>query len=146
MFQRLLPAFVLFLGVQAALGQSPSNQPAAAPAKFELLPIERQIVELTNAERAKAGLPAYAVDPELMRSARAHCTWMAQNQRLQHTTANVAENIAMGQPDAAGAIQSWLNSPMHRANMLNAQYKRMGAAAYRTGQGGQVFWCQQFLW
>jgi uncharacterized protein YkwD len=57
----------------------------------------------------------------------------------------VAENIAMGQPSVRGVINSWMTSPGHRANILNARYRRLGVAAYRTPDG-TIYWCQQFLW
>ena len=50
----------------------------------------------------------------------------------------------MGQNSSAEAVNSWMNSPGHRANMLNGGYSRIGAAAY-TGSNGRVFWCVQFL-
>ena len=37
-----------------------------------------------------------------------------------------------------------MNSPGHRANILNPGYRRIGVAAYRTPEG-TVYWCQQFL-
>jgi uncharacterized protein YkwD len=68
---------------------------------------------------------------------------MTRNRRLQHTNAPVGENIAMGQHDSAHAVQSWMNSSGHRANMLNASYTRVGAAAY-TASDGRIYWCIQF--
>jgi uncharacterized protein YkwD len=69
---------------------------------------------------------------------------MTRNRALQHTTAGVAENIAMGQRTPAEAVQSWMSSPGHRANLLNSGYTRIGVAAYRTPEG-TVYWCQQFM-
>jgi uncharacterized protein YkwD len=56
----------------------------------------------------------------------------------------VAENIAMGQRSSTEAVQSWMSSPGHRANILDASYTRIGVSAYRTPDG-TIFWCQQFL-
>jgi uncharacterized protein YkwD len=105
--------------------------------------VEASVVELTNVERAKYGLPALEIDPELMKSARQHATWMTNNQRLVHTNQPVAENIAMGQPTSQEALRSWMNSPGHRANILNRGHGRIGVAAYRTASG-VIYWCQQF--
>jgi uncharacterized protein YkwD len=90
-------------------------------------------------------LPPLVMDSSLMRSARAHTTWMTKANSLQHTSAPVAENIAMGQRSTREAIQSWMNSPGHRANILNRSYRRIGVAAY-TAPNGTAYWCQQFLW
>lgn len=125
----------------ATLGLSPETKPAPA---LELHPVEQGIIDHTNAQRKQYGLPALSVDTHLMSSARRHCGWMARSGSLTHTTAQVAENIAMGQTSSAHAVQDWMNSPGHRANMLNGSYRRVGAAAY-TSPGGQVFWCVQFL-
>jgi uncharacterized protein YkwD len=68
---------------------------------------------------------------------------MTRNRSLSHTSAPVAENIAMGQTTAPEVLQSWMNSPGHRANILNASHTKIGISAYRT-KSGTVFWCQQF--
>ncbi|MCR4411116.1 MAG: CAP domain-containing protein [Thermoguttaceae bacterium] len=110
---------------------------------LDLIPVERDLVERTNAERARFGLAALEIDPELMQSARAHCTWMTLHHSLQHTRQPVAENIAMGQQSGEEAMRSWMSSSGHRANILNPHHRRIGVAAYRTAHG-TVFWCQQF--
>lgn len=127
----------------SVFGELPGGPAQAEP--FQLHPIEEQILAATNAERARYGLPPLAMDRHLMRSARAHAIWMTQNHSMQHTRQMVAENIAMGQPDCASVMASWMGSPGHRANILNASYRRIGVAAY-AWPGGTVFWCQQFLW
>ena len=114
-----------------------------SPKKLELIAIEKHIVKVTNAERARYGLPALEVDEELMESARDHCIWMAQNESLRHTQRPVAENIAMGQQDTEQAVGDWMRSPGHRANMLNGGFRRIGVAAYTTSRD-VIFWCQQF--
>jgi uncharacterized protein YkwD len=89
-------------------------------------------------------LPALEVDKELMETAREHAAWMTANESMVHTNRPVAENIAMGQPHSSDVVQCWMNSPGHRANILNPNHRRIGVAAYRTA-GGVIFWCQQFL-
>jgi uncharacterized protein YkwD len=110
----------------------------------DLHPVELALVEKTNAERRRNGLRPLRLDRQLLRSARRHAAWMSRSHTLQHTSLPVAENIAMGQRTTSEAVQSWMNSPGHRANMLNAGYSRVGAAAY-TASSGQIFWCIQFL-
>lgn len=125
----------------ATLGLSPETSTATPN---PLHPVEQGIIDHTNVQRQRHGLPPLSVDTHLMSSARRHCAWMARSGSLTHTTSQVAENIAMGQTSSSHAVQDWMNSPGHRANMLNGSYRRVGAAAY-TGNGGQVFWCVQFL-
>jgi uncharacterized protein YkwD len=113
--------------------------------KLNLLPIESNIIQQTNTQRARFGLPPLAIDRTLMQSARDHAQYMTLSRQLVHTNRAVAENIATGQASSEEAVNSWMNSPGHRANILNGRYRRIGAAAYRTPEG-QIFWCQQFLW
>jgi uncharacterized protein YkwD len=121
-------------------GVSPKD---VVKAKFELLPIEKNIVMFTNHERKRHGLPPLAIDLQLVRSARQHAQWMTLNRTLQHTSQPVAENIAMGYPSSESVVQGWMNSSGHRANILNGSYRRIGVAAYQTSDG-TIYWCQQF--
>jgi uncharacterized protein YkwD len=114
-----------------------------ATAHIELIAIEKNIVDYTNAERRRHGLPELTVDPDLVRSARRHAQWMTRNRLLQHTRIGVAENIAMGYPHSREAVRGWMGSSGHRANILSRAFRRIGVAAYRT-QGGKIYWCQQF--
>lgn len=120
--------------------------PAAdkAPSVPTLHPIEARVVERTNSERARYGLPPLSVDPALLRSARRHAAWMTNSRSLVHTTQPVGENIAMGQRSSREVISSWMNSSGHRANILNRGYRRIGVACYTTPDG-TIYWCQQFL-
>lgn len=120
-----------------------SKTEAAKKSDADLHEIEKQIIEQTNAQRARYGLPPLVVDRNLVQSARTHTAWMTNNRSLQHTSKPVAENIAMGQRTTGEAIGSWMNSAGHRANILNGGHKRIGVAAYRTPDG-TIFWCQQF--
>ncbi len=122
----------------------PGAESAPAKVATEMHPVESAILEHTNHQRSRRGLLPLRLDLGLQRSARRHAAWMSRSRNLQHTTAMVAENIAMGQQTSTEAVQSWMNSPGHRANMLNASYSRVGAAAY-TASNGQTYWCIQFL-
>ena len=126
----------------AAQPATPAVQQTQPP-KFEMLAIEQSIVDATNAQRARYGLSALAVDQNLMATARQHGTWMASYRQLVHSNYGVAENIAMGQRSTTEVINSWMNSSGHRANMLGG-YRRIGVSAYRSPEG-TIFWCQQFM-
>jgi uncharacterized protein YkwD len=123
-----------------------ADDPGQAPKKdrLQLIAIERNIIDYTNAERKRYGLPPLEVDDDLVKSARKHASWMASYRRLQHTRQPVAENIAMGQRSSKEAVRDWMTSRGHRANILNRGYRSIGAAAYRT-KSGTIYWCQQFL-
>lgn len=109
----------------------------------KLAAIEANLVSFTNQERARHGLPPLKVDVKLMESARQHAQWMTRNRAMVHTSRPVAENIAMGQPHSSNAVRAWMNSPGHRANILNMAHRVIGVAAFRT-DNGTIYWCQQF--
>jgi uncharacterized protein YkwD len=132
---------------QPAQKETDSTNSAEAPKKaseVELLQVEKEIVDQTNAQRARYGLPPLIVDRSLERTARAHAAWMTNNRTLQHTSMSVGENIAMGQPTSGAAIGDWMNSSGHRANILSGSYHRIGVAGYHAPDG-TTYWCQQFL-
>ncbi len=118
---------------------------ASAPAGSQLIPVERQVIDRVNDERFRRGLWPLKIDTELMQSARGHAVWMTRNHQLQHTSRPVGENIAMGQRTTREAVRDWMDSPGHRANILNRRYLRVGAAAYLTEEG-TIYWCMQFLY
>lgn len=109
----------------------------------ELHSVEAKLVERTNAERRRFGLRPLILDMRLMRTARRHNGWMARSGAFQHGNYPVAENIAMGQQNTAQAMNSWMNSSGHRANILNAGYTKIGVSAYRSPNGA-IYWTQQF--
>lgn len=131
----------LCAGLTGAMVPPAPEQAVRVPS---LHPIEARIIEKTNSQRARHGLRPLAVDTSLLRSARRHAAWMTNNRSMVHTTAPVAENIAMGQHSSTEVIRAWMNSSGHRANILNPGYRRIGVAAYVTPEG-TIFWCQQFL-
>jgi uncharacterized protein YkwD len=138
-------SLIAFAANAAPAANTPSQTPAAKTApKLEMYPIEQNIVDYTNAERARYGLPALVVDANLMATARQHGTWMAVNRQLVHSNIGVAENIAMGQQNSQEVLRCWMNSSGHRANILNGGHRRIGVSAFRTPEG-TVFWCQQFM-
>lgn len=151
---------IALLGLEANDGQAKAAPPKSGAATkatptankaakkkstttFALWPVEQQVIDLTNAERRRNGLPPLAADPSLVQSARKHAYWMASARTLQHASGPWAENIAQGQTSAGHAVGCWMGSSGHRANILNWRHRRIGVAGYRS-PGGDVFWCQQF--
>lgn len=140
-----MSATLLKLAALIVFGLDTATTAAPAPAKPELHPVEKAILDSTNAERARYGLPALTLDPSLEQTARRHAAWMTNSRNLQHSSIGVAENIAWGQHSAQEAMSSWMSSSGHRANILNGSYRRIGVAAY-TASDGSCYWCQQFMW
>lgn len=119
-----------------------------------------KVVELTNAERARAGLRALAVDPLLAAAAQAHSTDMVARAFYSHTSPDgsqpwdraaaagsrrrtIGENIACGQRSPAEVVEGWMNSPGHRANILKPDFTHIGIGFAGGGQMG-TYWTQLF--
>lgn len=134
----------------------PSPAPAVEPKSASKLSADEQaVLDLTNKERAKQGLAPFQANEKLMRAARDHSANMAKKGQLDHTLDGKdpggrlqdvgyrgfgwGENIAAGQRNAAEALNSWMNSPGHRANILNAEFKEIGIGLAPHGGGGFYF-------
>ena len=109
---------------------------------------------LVNRLRAGRGLPALAADPAARRAALDHAGRMAKAGRMAHNIGlgadfakrmkgmdvalPAAENIAVGQDDAAEAFDAWQRSPKHLANMLDPRFSGLGVAS--VASGGRPYW------
>lgn len=113
-----------------------------------------QMVVATNKERAKAGLPALKSNPQLARAAQMKANDMAKKGYFSHTSPSglspksllsyvkylwraYAENIAVSTKSTQNFVANWMQSPGHRKNILNPQYKEIGiatASGYYNGR------------
>ncbi len=135
----------------------PSEKPEK-PAQSTVSSMERQVVELVNAERAVYGLPALQLDETLSSYARIKSQDLHDNRYFDHqsptygspfdmmrsfgiTYAYAGENIAMGYFRAEDVVAAWMNSSGHRANILSANFDRIGVGY--VADGG--YWTQWFL-
>jgi uncharacterized protein YkwD len=129
------------------------------PPNVANLPAETAVLVIVNAERARAGCKALTVDSRLAAAARKHSADMAARDYFSHTTPNgvtfsqridaegyrwslVGENIAAGQRDATEVMRDWMNSPGHRANILNCQFRNIGIGVVQNGKS--PVWTQDF--
>ncbi len=118
-----------------------------------------QVVELVNAERAKAGLSPLslhngAADAALVRAQElkrsfSHTRPDGSNCNTALDQAGISyrgygENIAYGQRSAEEVMQGWMNSSGHRANILNRSFTSIGVGHYKDSSGTD-YWCQLFL-
>ncbi|MEV5546609.1 sigma-70 family RNA polymerase sigma factor [Streptomyces sp. NPDC052309] len=119
---------------EAARPSAPAAPAAGGPAA--------QVLAVTNTERAKAGCAPVTLDDRLGRAAQLHSEDMSAHDYFSHTGRNGssfadraeaqgypspgAENIAQGQNSAASVMQAWMDSPGHRANILNCSLKTLG--------------------
>ncbi|MCC3770016.1 CAP domain-containing protein [Streptomyces sp. UNOC14_S4] len=122
--------------------------------------IAAEVVALTNAERAAAGLRPLADDRRLAAAAQAHSADMVARDFYAHTSPEgrqpwdraaaagcahrgIGENIACGQRSAAEVVDGWMNSPGHRANILKPDFTHIGIGFVGGGRVG-TYWTQLF--
>jgi uncharacterized YkwD family protein len=115
----------------------------------------QQVLDLVNQERTKAGLGSLTMSAELSNMAMVKAQDMYNNNYFDHNspthgspfdmmkefgiTYNTAgENIAKGQSSPTQVMNDWMNSPGHRANILNSTYAKIGIAYYSSE------WVQEF--
>ncbi|MGW6920442.1 CAP domain-containing protein [Streptomyces sp. NPDC054950] len=105
-----------------------------------------EVVDLTNRERARAGLPGLAVDPLLTAAAQAHPEGSQPWDRAAaagSTRRTIGENIACGQRSPAEVMDGWMNSPGHRANIRKPDFTHIGVGFAGGGPSG-TYWTQLF--
>jgi len=151
------------ISLETSVGTSKSVT-SSAPALEAANAVERRAFEQTNVARAKNGLPTLVWDPELCRMAREHSEQMAKLGYFSHETPDglqlkerahlsgilhfrvIGENIAYnkGYEDPGGfAVERWLTSSGHRANMLYPGFQASAIGSYVAADGStyltQVF-------
>ncbi|MEV6250389.1 CAP domain-containing protein [Streptomyces sp. NPDC051742] len=117
-----------------------------------------QVISLVNAERAKAGCGPLAANATLAGAAQGHSDDMAARDFFDHTNpdgegpgervteagypwSTYGENIAKGQSTPEQVMEAWMNSPGHRANILNCDFKEIGIGVHTEGG---PYWTQVF--
>jgi len=147
--------------VQAAPAPVQAAPAPAAPVaeSSEFASIEAQVIALTNQQRAANGCGALRTDTRLTTAARAHSTDMVTHNFFSHTgsdgsdfvtrearagySAASAENIAWGWSTAEIVVREWMNSPGHRANILNCGNVAVGVGLVKKADG-TPYWTQDF--
>lgn len=137
------------------------GQKVTIPVIDNVKSIENQVIQLTNQERAKYGLPALKTDWELSRVARYKSVDMRDKNYFSHTSPTygspftmmknfgityrtAAENIAAGQSTPQEVVNAWMNSPGHRANILKQDVTHIGVG-YAQGGSKRHYWTQMFI-
>ena len=120
---------------------------------------EQQMLDLANAERARAGLAPLELDDGLTKAARSHAAAMASQEQISHQfsgepslTQRIAassnlhldregENVAVA-GSADEAHRALMASPPHRENLLNPNFNVAGIGVYR--RANRVYVAQDF--
>ena len=139
--QAQMNRFIVAIALQslALSGMAQAPEPPSA---------EQQLLKLLNLERQKLGVPALQWDAKVAEAAQGHSQRLASHRALSHQFAGepeltyrlgatgarfsaVAENIAVAD-DPEEAHLALMNSPGHRANILNPEYNAVGIATAKV--------------
>jgi uncharacterized protein YkwD len=165
--QSLVPANSAHLAAERSVERSHAAAAAtsASPSVDDASAIERRAFERTNEERVKSGLSPLVWDAELCRMARIHSENMARMGFFGHETPEglrlkerarsmgivhfrvIAENIAYNkgyQDPGAFAVERWMISAGHRANILYVGFQASAIGSYVSADGS-VYLTQVFI-
>lgn len=136
----------------------------AVPAQAQTAPLTKSgIIALANTDHAQAGLSKLTEDATLDAAAQAKANDMAAKGYFAHVDPSgnapwmwfkkfgyyywgAAENLAVNFDSDSAVNTAWMNSPSHRANLLNSSYSRMGIGiAHGTYQGKPATFIVQFF-
>ncbi len=112
------------------------------------------LIDETNQNRVANGLPALQVNPLLMAAAQEKVNDMTTKGYFAHTSPQgltpwywfenvgysfsyAGENLAVNFADSQDVTNAWMNSPEHRANILDTNYTQIGMAAAQGVFNGQ---------
>jgi uncharacterized protein YkwD len=140
----LLPVILVVLTIPA-----PTDDDATAAA----------VIAAHNKERAERMLPPLSAEPRLTAAAKAHAEDMASHKKLAHEGSDgsapadrvkrrgyiylrTGENVADGQPSVESVMQTWMDSPHHRENILG-DFTEIGVARAQADDGAP-YWCVEF--
>ena len=118
---------------------------------------ESEVVRLVNKVRRENGLNPLTQDWQLSRVARFKSQDMRDLGYFSHTSPTygspfemmrnfgisyrtAGENIAKGYATPEAVVNAWMNSPGHRANILNSSYTHIGVGYVKDGK----YWTQMF--
>ncbi|WP_319458831.1 CAP domain-containing protein [Micromonospora sp. RTP1Z1] len=137
---------------------APSRSTATATSTGRISAELQDVVDLVNRERAKAGCKALGIDNKLMLAAQRHSQDQADHKTMSHDGSDgsdagerldrvgyawraYGENVAWNQQTPAAVMDAWMNSPGHRANILNCSYTEIGVGVARSNG---PYWTQDF--
>ena len=123
-----------------------------------VLAYESEVVRLVNEIRIQHGLKPLSQDWQLSRVARYKSQDMKDLGYFSHTSPTygspfemmksfgityrtAGENIAKGYSTPEAVVKAWMNSPGHRANILNSSYTHLGVGYVAQGS----YWTQMFI-
>ena len=147
------------------INSAPAAELAPPPAVCNNAPdhdtLTQDLLAAINAERAKKRLPPLRTSTTLMQGADFYSCRLIDGRFFDHVDPfdgstvdtrvtdfgyafqKVGENLAAGHKTAKDAVNAWLESPGHRANLLDPAFTETGIAV-KTGGDYGWYWVQEF--
>lgn len=139
-------SILMFLLTQALMPFIPRYTPVVLGYVSSVTPEE--VIELTNQERERAGMPKLESDPALTQAALAKAGYMFAKNFWAHTAPDgtepwkfvsdsdyqyryAGENLARDFASSEGVVKAWINSPSHKDNLLSNRYQDIGVAVVK---------------
>lgn len=145
--------------VQPTSQPQPTTQPSGSASYNK--EFADKVIELVNTERAKEGLSPLTKDTTLTNLSNIRSketTTLFSHQRPDGTSwstvlkqnnvsyTSAAENIAAGQNTPEAVVKEWMDSPSHRANIMNSEYNKIGVSCYVDQDAPyRYYWEQLFI-
>ncbi len=121
---------------------------AYLPASASAAPATDSFVAKVNKARASHGLVKVKVSTSLNESSRGYARWMLRESYFGHLArirashrfglrGEVLARMRGADPTAAQIVRAWLNSPTHRAVLLNPRYRYVGVGLAQGRSAGR---------
>ena len=139
----------------------PTATPTPTPSPEPEMSVEErvsEVIRLTNIERVKAGLSPLQHHAGLQRAAMVRAEEITR--KFSHTrpdgtdsstalyengvSCSCGENIAAGQRTPEAVVRAWMNSPGHKAAILDPDATHIGVGVCKSPITGQWLWVQDF--
>jgi uncharacterized protein YkwD len=127
-------------------------------AENKVVLLKSKIIEETNLQRKENGLPELVENEELSKAAEAKANDMFLNQYFEHVSPTgvdpghlvqaygydyivTGENLILGNfKSEKELVKDWMDSPGHRANILNNRYAEIGVSVIKGTYKGETVW------
>ena len=141
-------------------GSSSSGNTSSSTETSNMNSDEKEVFDLINKQRTNNGLQALKIDNEVQKVARIKAQDMVDNNYFAHESPTygtpfqmlksfkisyktAGENIAANSSNS-GAVNAWMNSSGHKANILNSSYNYTGIGVVSSKKYGKMY-VQMFI-
>lgn len=156
-----LAALIALVAAFVSVG-APAALPSSGQHRAALSSLELGVVQQLNQIRVQHGLVPLRLNMRLTAASAQHSREMGADGYFQHTSHDgtafwkriarwypsssfrywsVGENLLWSSPDVtpARALEMWLKSPEHRANLMNPRWREIGVAAVHEAAAPGVY-------